>query len=117
MGRPIKKSSRLVHAPSKAKAYTAFVILALGVALMPSGFLLANLIQTELDAGIQDSVAVPHPRDSDYDEWVSNDYEDAVPMVKSFYMWNMLNPEGILAGEKPQFHKKYLQVIPRYHAR
>ena len=47
MGAPIKKSSRLVHAPSKAKAITAFVILALGVALMPSGFMLANLIQTE----------------------------------------------------------------------
>ena len=105
MGRPIKKSSRLVHAPSKAKAYTAFVILALGVALMPSGFLLANLIETELDAGIKDSVAVPHPHSSDYDEWVSNDYEDAVPMVKSFYMWNMLNPEGILAGEKPQYEE------------
>ena len=108
MGAPIKKSSRLVHAPSKAKAITAFVILVLGVALMPSGFLLADLIQSEIDAGVADQVAVPHPHDGDFDEWVNNDYEDAVPLYKTFYMWNMQNPEGILAGEKPE----YSQVGP-----
>ena len=89
--------------PSRAKAITAFVVLALGLAIMPSGFLLANVVQGEIDKGIADAVAVPHPHNKEFEEWETNDYKGAPKLYKSFTLWNLTNTEGALKGDIPTY--------------
>ncbi|MFX0042727.1 MAG: hypothetical protein ACFE8L_07430 [Candidatus Hodarchaeota archaeon] len=91
--------------PSKIKSIGALTLLVLGFALMPTGFLLKDFIQTEIDKGIADEIRIPEPDDSGYDEWISNDYPGAIPMYRKFYMWNLTNPSEFLIGEKPKLEE------------
>ena len=96
---------RLSGKPSKAKTAMGFTLLLLGLAFIPTGFLLSNYVQYQLDEGIKDTVKVPHPHNSEFDEWVSNDYEDAIPKYKTFYMWNLTNADAFLGGAIPEYEE------------
>ncbi|MFX1322211.1 MAG: hypothetical protein ACFFAQ_11265 [Promethearchaeota archaeon] len=91
--------------PSKKKFIGALILLALGFALIPTGFLLNDFIQTEIDKGIANEIRIPEPDDSSYDEWISNDYPSAIPMYRKFYMWNLTNPNEFLMGKKPELEE------------
>ncbi|MFX1420588.1 MAG: hypothetical protein ACFE9N_16955, partial [Promethearchaeota archaeon] len=67
------------------------------------GFLLNNFILSEIDKGIAEQIRIPKPTDSNYDEWISNDYPGAIPMYKRFYLWNLTNPRGVIDGYKPEY--------------
>ncbi|MFX1408260.1 MAG: hypothetical protein ACFFBW_15020 [Promethearchaeota archaeon] len=107
IGSPIGKK-KVPKRPSKLKTISAITLLALGVVLMPTGFLLSDIIQGEIDKGVAEQVQVPHPHSSEYEEWESNDYEDAPELYKSFYFWDLTNPEEFLAGNTPN----YVEVGP-----
>ncbi|MFX0180497.1 MAG: hypothetical protein ACFE78_09910 [Candidatus Hodarchaeota archaeon] len=97
---PINKNNTL-SLPSKKKFISAIILLVFGVGLIPTGFLLNNFIQTEIEKGIAQEVKIPGPNDPGYDEWISNDYSDAIPEYRKFYMWNLSNPAQFLMGKKP----------------
>ncbi|MFX0017266.1 MAG: hypothetical protein ACFFBT_07600 [Promethearchaeota archaeon] len=86
---------------SKKKFIITIILLAFGVALMPTGFLLHNFIQTEIEKGIAEEIRIPGPNDPGYNEWISNDYPDAIPEYRKFYMWNLSNPAQFLTGNRP----------------
>ncbi|MFX1446486.1 MAG: hypothetical protein ACFFHV_24095, partial [Promethearchaeota archaeon] len=101
----IKLNRILKKQPSKKKAIGAVFLLALGIVLMPSGFLLSNYIQQRIDEGIKDQVEVPSKHSSAYDEWLSNDYDDAPEIIRTFYLWNLTNPNEYLEGDKPNYEE------------
>ncbi|MFX1297931.1 MAG: hypothetical protein ACFFD2_24170 [Promethearchaeota archaeon] len=75
-----------------------------GLILMPTGFVLADVIQGEIDKGIADQVSVPSKHSSAFDEWISNDYKDAPEMYETFYLWNLTNSDEFIAdGDIPEF--------------
>jgi len=94
-----------VKAPSKIKSIGALTMLMLGVILMPTGFLLSNYIQTRIDEGIADQVEVPDPDSSKFEEWETNDYEDAPERYKTLYLWNLTNPDAYLQGGIPVYEE------------
>ena len=89
----------------KPKRISLFVIIALGIALMPTSLILGNIIQDEIDKGIAEQVEVPDPDDSKYDEWENNNYEDAPEIYTTYYLWNLTNPDEYLAGDKPIYEE------------
>ncbi|MFX1392409.1 MAG: hypothetical protein ACFFAH_02440 [Promethearchaeota archaeon] len=98
--------SKVRKPPSRAKLLGAITLLALGLLIMPSGFVLADIIQDEIDKGIAEQISLPTDDKGDkYDEWVSNDYDDAPEVIRTFYIWNLTNPEGVLAGDKPNYEE------------
>jgi len=106
-----KKSSaamapkKSVKRPSKIKSFGAITMLVLGVVLIPSGFVLANYIQGRIDEGVADQVKVPHPHNSEFEEWESNNYEDAPEQYKTIYLWNLTNADEYLQGATPVFEQ------------
>ena len=94
-----------VKAPSKIKSIGALTMLMLGVILMPTGFLLANVIQDKIDEGIADQVAVPDPDSSKFEDWETNDYENAPERYKTVYLWNLTNPDAYLQGATPVYEE------------
>ncbi|MFX1408261.1 MAG: hypothetical protein ACFFBW_15025 [Promethearchaeota archaeon] len=117
IGSPIGKK-KVLKRPSKLKTISAISLLALGVVLMPSGFLLSDIIQGEIDKGVADYVKVPHPHSSEYDEWVSNDYDDAPEYYRTYYLWDLTNPDEFLAGNKPIYQEVgpfvFREIITKY---
>jgi len=99
------KSNIPVKKPSKAKFASTLVLLALGVALLPAGFLLSDLVQDRIDEGVADQVQVPHPHNSEFEEWETNDYEGAPEIYRSYYLWNLTNPDDFLAGDTPNYEE------------
>ncbi|MFX0135241.1 MAG: hypothetical protein ACFFDN_16475, partial [Candidatus Hodarchaeota archaeon] len=89
----------------RKKTIGAIILLAFGLLLMPSGFVLAEVIQGEIDKGIAEEVSVPSKHSSAFDEWITNDYEDAPEMYETFYLWNLTNPNEYIAGDKPVFEE------------
>ncbi|MFX1256802.1 MAG: hypothetical protein ACFFAN_03005, partial [Promethearchaeota archaeon] len=100
--------------PSKTKTIGAITLLALGLVLMPAGFLLTDVVQDEIDKGVADYVVIPTPDEDGYDEWVSNDHDDAPEVYRSFYLWNLENPEEYLDGEKPIYDEMGPYVFREY---
>ena len=100
-----KLSKTIGKKPSKTKFILTAVVLILGLALMPTGFILSNVVQERIDEGIAEQVEVPHPHNSKFEEWGSNDYEDAPEIYTKYYVWNLTNPEGFLAGDKPIYEE------------
>ncbi|MFX1297115.1 MAG: hypothetical protein ACFFD2_19965, partial [Promethearchaeota archaeon] len=100
----IKEKS--IKKPSKVLSIFGLSLLVLGLILMPAGFVLADVIQSEIDKGIAEEVSIPTDKDSDkYDEWVSNDYKDAPEYYRTFYLWNLTNPEDFLNGSTPIYRE------------
>jgi len=97
--------NRFTTPPSKVKAISALTLLVLGVAFMPTGFLLSNYIQDQIDKGIAEQKQVPHPHNEKFEEWISDNYEDAPEMYKTYRMWNLINPDAYLAGATPQYEE------------
>jgi hypothetical protein len=91
--------------PSKRIAIIAFLILTLGIAMLPTSLIINNVIATEIDKGIEEQITVPDRQDEDYNEWKSNDYKGAIPIYTKFYIWNLTNPEATLSGKKPFFEE------------
>ena len=71
--------------PNKRVAITAFLILTLGIAMLPTSLILNNIIAAEIDKGIEEQITVPDPEDDDYDEWKDNDYKGAIPIYTKYY--------------------------------
>ncbi|MFX0027186.1 MAG: hypothetical protein ACFE8M_12300 [Candidatus Hermodarchaeota archaeon] len=113
---PINKNNTL-SLPSKKKFISAIILLVFGVGLIPTGFLLNNFIQTEIEKGIAQEVKIPGPNDPGYDEWISNDYSDAIPEYRKFYMWNLSNPAQFLMGKKPILEEIGPYVFREYTTR
>ncbi|MFX1393902.1 MAG: hypothetical protein ACFFAH_10040, partial [Promethearchaeota archaeon] len=101
----IKLKTILKREPSKVRAVSAVFLLAMGMILMPSGFLLSNYIQQRIDEGIKEQVEVPSKHSSAYDEWLSNDYDDAPEIIRTFYLWNLTNHNEYLDGDKPNYEE------------
>ncbi|TFG06376.1 MAG: hypothetical protein EU539_07810 [Promethearchaeota archaeon] len=97
---PIKQAI-ITKKPSRIKFMAALALLAIGLALLPTSLLLSNTVQNEIDKGVAEEVQVPHPHNSEFDEWKDNDHEDAPKMYSTYYLWNLTNPIAFLAGEKP----------------
>lgn len=92
--------------PSKHKAIAALVVLTLGMVMFPTSIFLNNVIAAEINEGIAEQITVPDPDDEDaYEEWKSNDYDDAIPMYTRYYMWNLTNPNELINGIKPIFEE------------
>ncbi|MFX1399509.1 MAG: hypothetical protein ACFFAS_20985 [Promethearchaeota archaeon] len=100
----IKEKS--IKKPSKALSIFGLSLLVLGLILMPIGFVLAEVIQSEIDKGIAEEISIPTDKDSEkYDEWVSNDYKDAPEYYRTFYLWNLTNPDDFLNGSTPIYRE------------
>ena len=106
--------NNIVSLPSKKKFISAIILLVFGVGLIPTGFLLNNFIQTEIEKGIADQIIIPDSNDAGYNEWISNDYSDAIPEYRKFYMWNLSNPTQFLAGHKPNLEEIGPYVFREY---
>jgi len=99
-------SGRKKQTPISAKkARQGLIAIILGLILMPGGFLLNGLIQSILDNEIADFVKTPKPSDEGYSNFLSDDYEGAIPMYTNFYMHNLTNPNATLYGAKPEFNE------------
>ncbi|MFX1399508.1 MAG: hypothetical protein ACFFAS_20980 [Promethearchaeota archaeon] len=101
----IKKKSE--KTPGKALTILGLSILMLGLIVMPTGFVLADVIQDEIDKGVAEQVSVPTDKDSEeYDEWVSNDYKDAPEYYRTFYLWDLTNPDDFFVnGSNPIYEE------------
>jgi len=88
---------------SSKKLKQAYAAIILGLLLIPGGLLVTNVIQGLIDDEIADFIKTPKPSDEGYNDWLSDDHPDAIPMYTSFYMQNLTNPQETCAGEKPIF--------------
>ncbi len=117
-GSPMKKQN-IISPPSKTKSIGAVAFLALGIALVPTGFFMRDFILNELDKGIADEISIPGPHDSNYNEFISNNYTGAVPMHRKFYMWNLTNPSEFIEGIKPVYDEVgpyiFREFTTKYH--
>ena len=114
----IKKKSE--KTPGKLLTILGLSILMLGLIMMPTGFVLAEVIQDEIDKGVAEQVSIPTDKDSDaYDEWVSNDYKDAPEYYRTIYMWNLTNPDDFLNGSTPIYEEvgpfKFREYTTKYN--
>jgi uncharacterized protein YfkK (UPF0435 family) len=118
--KPLKTlaENRFSAQPSKIKAISALTLLVLGVAIMPTGFLLSNYIQDRIDEGLVEYKQVPHPHNAEFEEWLNNNYDDASEMYRKFFMWNLTNKDEYLAGATPQYEEvgpfKFRQYTTKY---
>ncbi|MFX1337977.1 MAG: hypothetical protein ACFFDK_05170 [Promethearchaeota archaeon] len=97
-------SQKIIKKPGKVKTISAIMLLAVGLAIMPSGFILSNYIQGEIDNGVKEQVEI-NPHNEGYEEWETNDYKGAPELYKTFYLWNLTNPDAFLAGGKPVYEE------------
>ncbi|MFX0069604.1 MAG: hypothetical protein ACFFAO_00725 [Candidatus Hermodarchaeota archaeon] len=91
--------------PSNVKFISTLFVLTLGLALLPASMVLGNTVQDRIDEGVADQVDVPHPHNSEFEEWEDNDYDDAPKMYSTYYLWNLTNPNELLSGEKPIYEE------------
>jgi len=117
-GSPMKKQT-ILSPPSKPKSIGAIALIALGITLVPTGFFMRDFILNELDKGIADEISIAGPHDSDYNEFISNNYTGAIPMYRKFYMWNLTNPSEFFEGIKPVFDEvgpyTFREFTTKYH--
>jgi len=107
-------TSKPLHRLSKTKAIAGMIILILGVSMIPTSFLMDNIIEEEIEEAIADQITVPTEDDDDYEEWLSNANKDAVPFYSNFHMWNLTNPLEYLAGETPVYNEVGPYVFREY---
>lgn len=91
---------------SKPKTIISLIVLTFGLAMLPTSILLHNFIGTEIDNGIEDQITVPDPEDEEkYDQWKSNDYDDAPKAYTEYYIFNLTNPKDFLDGKTPIYNE------------
>ena len=108
---PTKKS---LHRFSKTKAIAALFIVAFGISMIPTSLILNNIFQTKIDKAIAEQISVPDSKDGDYEEWVSNKDDDAIPFYTKYHMWNLTNPAEYLTGNKPVYEEIGPYVFREY---
>jgi len=99
-----KKSKALESSESnlKTKKVKRFVaILFLGGILISGGIIMGNLIQNLIDQGLSEHIVFPSSQDSNYDQFISNNYSGAPEEYYSYYLWNLTNPKEYLSGDVP----------------
>jgi len=104
-----KNFSKSVKKPKKRNQFTVISLLILGIALIPGAIFLNSFIQEEIDKGIEEQVLVPTSPSTNFLAFTTNDYPNAPPEVKTYYLWNLTNPDAFLSGEEKP---KYEQVGP-----
>ncbi len=112
-GTSIKKQ-KIKSIPSRKKVIGAIALLAVGLIMMPTGFVLADVIQGEIDEGVEDYTASPAEGDEGYGYWLTDDYDDAIPTYIKFYMYDLRNPDHFLDGDKPIFKEKGPYYFQKY---
>ncbi len=95
-----------VKKPKKINQVAAISLLILGIALIPGAIFLNSFIQEEIDKGIEEQILVPTSPGTNFLAFITNDYLGAPEEFKTFYLWNLTNPDEFLSGdEKPIYEQ------------
>jgi hypothetical protein len=98
--------SKSVKKPKKSTQIATISLLILGIALIPGAIFLNFFIQEEIDKGIEEQILVPTSPGTNVLTFMTNDYPNAPPEFKNFYLWNLTNPDAFLSGEeKPRYEQ------------
>ena len=87
------------------KFLSSILLLVLGLGALGGGFYANIYIGDQLDQGIRDNLVIDGPSDLDYQDWLTSEDADDAPLFKSYYFWNLTNPDEYMTGATPQFEE------------
>lgn len=96
------------------KTISTLLFLGLGLGALGGGFYANISIEQQLNQGIRDSLVIDGTSDPDYQDWTTSEDADDAPLFKSYYFWNLTNPDEYLAGERPLFEELGPYVYRQY---
>jgi hypothetical protein len=101
-----KSFSKSVKTPSKIKQVGVVSILILGIALIPGSILLSSFIHEEIEKGLGEQVLIPTSPGTNVISFMRNDYLGAPEEHKTYYLWNLTNPDSYLAGDETAIYEE-----------
>ncbi len=96
------------------KFLSSILLLVLGLGALGGGFYANIYIGDQLEQGIRDNLVIDGPSDPDYQDWLTSEDAGDAPLFKSYYFWNLTNPDEYMAGSKPQFEELGPYVYRQY---
>ncbi|TXT67626.1 MAG: hypothetical protein BAJALOKI1v1_40029 [Promethearchaeota archaeon] len=104
--KPQNPFAKAMKKPKKISQVGTITLIVLGIALIPGTIFLNSFIDEEIAKGIGEQTLVPTPLDSNYFTFVTNDYPGAPEEYKTYYLWNLTNPDAFLSGSEPPVYEE-----------
>ncbi len=91
-----RKNKRLCSSNCSIAALLIMSAISLGMS-----FAVVPIVDAVINGQVKQTLVVDSPDSPSFDQWKSNTGEDGLDVHYDVYMWDITNPDGILAGEKP----------------